>query len=411
MMNQKHMPLFPKPHFQPGRPSHDKRHATWTELFYDLAYVVAISVIAHRLSLTINRQGLLHFIMFYTPVWLLWMDNTFYSDRFDTDDIWHRLCFFIQMTGITGLAVFAHAGFPQGFYGFIASYLVVRVIIIFNYLRAASSKSDAKKLARIISTTHLTALVPWIAAFFFGAPASYYLAGTALLIDILGPPVLSSGAWARVRVDISHLPERFGLFTIIVLGESIASVAGGLGQNPFTFRALITGFFGMLLAFSLWWTYFENIENVMISQIRHLYLNKSRDLRSYFQSVNLVYGNFVLTMGLTLIGVGLYSLISTGPGTVPSQVMWLICTAAAASFFIIGNMELGDAEAEISTHHTVALVLRYGAAALILGAAVSGLFTTSFAILGFLAFVGSVQIFWGVFTRKVHSLGDSNISS
>ena len=65
---------------------------------------------------------------------------------------------------------------------------------------------------------------------------------------------------AKVPLDVSHLPERFGLFTILVLGESIAAVVAGLGGLGWELAPTLTAVLGVVVATGMWWMYFDNLE-------------------------------------------------------------------------------------------------------------------------------------------------------
>ena len=123
-----------------------ERHATWTELFYDLAFVVAIAVIAHDFSNNLTKIGLCKFFFLFIPIWHLWLSATIYVDRFNTDDLGFRAATLIQMIGITGLAVFAHEGLDKTFSGFVISYMIVRFVIMFNYYRGGKHNKGVRKI-------------------------------------------------------------------------------------------------------------------------------------------------------------------------------------------------------------------------------------------------------------------------
>lgn len=85
-------------------------HATWLELFFDLIFVVAIAQLAHNLNQDISLSGFLGFVVLFVPVWWAWVGATFYANRFDTDDLCHRLLTAIQIIAVAALAVNIHDG-------------------------------------------------------------------------------------------------------------------------------------------------------------------------------------------------------------------------------------------------------------------------------------------------------------
>jgi len=82
----------------------DERHATWLELFFDLVFVVAVAQLASSLSHDLTLHGFLVFCGLFVPVWWAWVGYTFYADRFDTDDVVHRLLMLGGMFAVGALA-------------------------------------------------------------------------------------------------------------------------------------------------------------------------------------------------------------------------------------------------------------------------------------------------------------------
>ena len=91
----------------------EHRHATWLELFYDLVFVVAVSQVAHNLYADVTISGFFSFIFLFIPIWWAWIGTTLYANRFDSDDIGHRLLMGVQMLAIAALAVNVHHGLGE----------------------------------------------------------------------------------------------------------------------------------------------------------------------------------------------------------------------------------------------------------------------------------------------------------
>jgi low temperature requirement protein LtrA len=60
-----------------------------------------------------------------------------------------------------------------------------------------------------------------------------------------------------VPLHASHIPERFALFTIIVLGESVVAVALGVAGSDWRLSSAAGAALGFLVVACLWWTYFD----------------------------------------------------------------------------------------------------------------------------------------------------------
>jgi low temperature requirement protein LtrA len=117
------------------------RHATWLELFYDLVFVVVIFQLAHNLEEDFSLYGFLGFLALFVPVWWSWTGAVFYANRFDTDDLEHRILVLLQMIGAAFLAVYVSDALGNGSVGFALSYAVIRIILVLEYVRTGISKS------------------------------------------------------------------------------------------------------------------------------------------------------------------------------------------------------------------------------------------------------------------------------
>ena len=87
-----------------------QRKATWLELFYDLVFVVVVAQLAHTLVGRVDWGDVGSYAPMFVPAWWLWIAGTFYAERFEHDDVSHRIMVFISMVPVAALAVFTHAG-------------------------------------------------------------------------------------------------------------------------------------------------------------------------------------------------------------------------------------------------------------------------------------------------------------
>ena len=148
-----------------------ERHATWLELFFDLVFVVIISQLSHFLLDELSLLRFLEFLFLFIPVWWAWIGVTFYSTRFYSDDIGHRLLLLLQMGGAGAMAVNISGAFNNNFSGFALSYAFMRFILIVEYIRVykvstiKTSISPKPLLKRYISGFSIAALIWFISAF------------------------------------------------------------------------------------------------------------------------------------------------------------------------------------------------------------------------------------------------------
>jgi low temperature requirement protein LtrA len=233
-----------------------RRKVTWLELFFDLIFVAAVSQVAEPLREHYSVVGLLRFAPLFALIWWAWTGHTVFSTRFDTDDVIQRGLTFVQMFAVAVMAANARDALDsRSSAGFAAAYAAVRFVLVAQYFRARHVP-EARSLSTRYLVGHGAAAILWLVSAFVPAPGRFWLWATAFAID-LGTPWLAVPHSVRVPPDAAHLPERFGLFTLILLGESIVAVMQGMeSQEDWSPAAAASAFLGMGISFLIWWWYF-----------------------------------------------------------------------------------------------------------------------------------------------------------
>ncbi|MEM7724878.1 MAG: low temperature requirement protein A [Cyanobacteria bacterium P01_A01_bin.45] len=358
----------------------ENRRATWLELFYDLVFVVAVSQVAHYLHSHLSLQGFLGFIFLFAPIWWAWIGNTFYSNRFDSDDFGHRLFTGLQMLAIASLAVNVHHGLSDSSAGFALSYAATRILLVIEYLRVAKHIPVAKGLANHYSIGFAIAAIFWLISAFAPIPIRFALWVLGLAIDFVTP--LSAKRHQSILLPhTEHLPERFGLFTIIVLGEAIIAVVNGVSEKNWDVSSAISAILGFIIAFSLWWIYFENVSGSVLKKA-----GEEGKLAIYQVWL---FAHLPLVLGLTATGVGVEKIIlSPGSEFLPAPERWLICGAVAMCLI------------SLSILHATGLIFRCKvrakyriiAAAVLLTIAIAGTTFTPTIVIGLVTIISITQV-------------------
>ncbi len=212
------------------------------------------------------------FLVFWhssVPVWWSWTGAAFYATRFDTDDLGHRILILLQMVGVAALAVNVSDGFGNNSAGFALSYAAVRIILVVEYIRAGKNQSfsSATPLIRRYSRGFLSAAIVWVISAFIPPPFRFVLWGIGLAIDF-AMPITAGRLQSQFAPHVSHLPERMGLFTIIVLGESVLAVVTGVSNMEFDIYSMSILGLGLSIPFSLWWLYFDSVDGAPIRAVQ-----------------------------------------------------------------------------------------------------------------------------------------------
>jgi low temperature requirement protein LtrA len=232
-----------------------ERHASWLELFFDVVFVVAIAQLAHELAVDHSLRGFLVFGALFLPVFIAWQGFTFYADRFDTDDAVFRVTIFAAMLAIAALAVQVPDVAHGDSTGFVIAYTVLRSLMIGLYLRSYRHVPAARPLIVRYASGYSVGIAMWLVSLAFPAPARYVIWGVALAWEY-SLPVRFRRFHEAIPVSVTHVPERFALFTIIVLGETIVAVALGTAGSEWELAAALAGAFGFAVCAALWWIYF-----------------------------------------------------------------------------------------------------------------------------------------------------------
>jgi low temperature requirement protein LtrA len=235
----------------------DERHASWLEVFFDLVFVVAVAQLAQELVDDHDLGGFAIFAGLFLPVFIAWQGFTFYADRFDTDDVLFRAVVLGAMLAIATLAVeIPDVARGQQDAGFVLAYVALRSLLIALYLRAWRHVPSAGPLIARYTAGYAVGIVLWLSSLLVDGPAVYVLWGTGLAIEY-AMPVVAQRLHAGLPVDPAHVPERFGLFTIIVLGESVVAVALGTADEAWRVASATTAVLGFVAVACLWWVYFD----------------------------------------------------------------------------------------------------------------------------------------------------------
>lgn len=287
--------LFVPPHLSIGD-ADSTRKVSWLELFFDLVYVAAVIELGYILSSNVTLQGFLNFILLYIPIWWSWTGSTVYNNRFQSNDVIHRLLVFAQIFFIAVMAVNLHNGLDENFPAFAISYGIVRGLLAVMYFRAGQFISEARDLTRIASTGFGIGAALWIVAAFLPEPLRYMTSIVAFAIDLYtGLSPQSRAAQRHLPPSANHMPERYSLFTIIVLGEMFLKVIRDLSGEAAPIQAWLIAALMMAISAAIWWLYFDNIAESRVKWAKSAYA--------------WVYGHLPLHIGITAFGVAVPKII------------------------------------------------------------------------------------------------------
>nr|WP_247641886.1 MULTISPECIES: low temperature requirement protein A [Microbacterium] len=257
-------PRFRLQPMRPRDPGQSHRAASPLELFFDLVFVVAVSIASAQLHHALSHGDFLHgitsYAMLFFAIWWAWMNFTWFATSFDTDDWPYRIATFVQMAGVLVLAAGIPGAFNEGDFTLpVIGYVVMRVAVVAQWLRASRTAGPLRSVALRYAGGIAAVQVLWI-LFLLVPSGPVQLAAFIVfaLIEIAVPVVAERRH--QTPWHPHHITERYGLFTLIVLGESLLASANAIIDAVDEVEAL-----GPLLAISalafvvtaaLWWIYF-----------------------------------------------------------------------------------------------------------------------------------------------------------
>ncbi|WP_328885779.1 low temperature requirement protein A [Streptomyces sp. NBC_00316] len=241
----------------------DHRTATALELFFDLCFVAAVSQAAsafeHGFAEGHLGHSLLGYALVFFAIWWAWMNFTWFASAYDTDDIPYRLLTLVQISGALVLAAGTTQALTHGNFEIMTwGYVVMRLTMVTQWLRAAHTDRERRASCLRYAQGIFVLQLGWLARLALpdeGGVASFCI----LALGELAVPVWAERA-AGTTWHPHHIAERYGLFTLIVLGESITAatlaVRTALDSDAELGSVLVIALGGLLTVFALWWLYF-----------------------------------------------------------------------------------------------------------------------------------------------------------
>ena len=307
----------------------EERHANWLELLFDLIFVAAISKLALNLNANYSFTAFIMLLPLFFAIWWGWLGHTIYLSRFGTDDVLHRFYTMAQMVVVASLAINVRNALTTTGTGFALSYALLRFMLVAEYINAGKNITEARPLTNHYSLGFGLAAVLWIISAFIPAPWRFILWGVAIFVDILTP--LTAGKLnLRFPLHSTHLPERFGLFTIILIGEEIITVVYVSSQLSLNLSTGIIGIMGLLIAFSIWWGYFEEA--------------KGAEARAQAEGKEVgryqlwLYSHFPLLLGIIGVVAGIKHVLSYPWSPLTSSEAWLLCVSLTITLISLSGI-------------------------------------------------------------------------
>jgi low temperature requirement protein LtrA len=239
------------------------RVSTPLELLFDLTFVVAVGQAARELAGQVEEThvgpAVGGYLMVFFAIWWAWMNFSWFASAYDTDDVPYRLLTLLQMAGVLVLAAGVSNAFEhKDFTGITVGYVIMRVAMIVQWLRAAAGDHAHRVVAYRYATAIGAIQLLWVLRLFLPDSLGVVSFLVLAVLEVLAP------LWAERGIGTNwhphHIAERYGLFTLIVLGEGVmaamVAIQTSVDEGGWTADVVMV-FVGVLgLLFALWWIYY-----------------------------------------------------------------------------------------------------------------------------------------------------------
>lgn len=350
-----HIPILHTAH-------HEERKVSWLELFYDLIFVAGIIQLGDALSDQVTLQHavlgpLAQFAGLFTALWLAWTGFTFFANRFDVDDFLQRILVFLQMFSLGAMAISAPEVIAGEHEAFAIANVFAMGLIAIMYLRTYRTVEEAKPYSRYWGLVFAGGAVVFFISIFLEPPVTYFVWAIALTGILTTPFSRTSRALGdEFPIDMEHLSERYGLLTIIVLGESFVKVLtylAGLEGGAET-AYLVKAALALLVTCCVWWIYFDDVAGAEIKE-------KPGSWIIWF------IGHLPLAISITAVGVAVKKTLTFDLSATPDLAYgWFLVGSLSLVFFSVAIIDSVTERKNQQINDRWRVSLRFGTALLIL---------------------------------------------
>lgn len=288
---------------RPRSTTESHRVASALELLFDLCFVVAVARagvgLEHHYVQGHAGAGAIAYLAVFFAIWWAWMNFTWFASAYDTDDVTYRVTTLVQIAGSLILAAGVGKAMTDGDFVIVTwGYVVMRLAMVAQWLRAAASDPIHRRTALAYAVGVTVVQLGWVLRLVLPdqilGPAF-----VVLVIAELSVPVLAE-RFGRTTYHPGHIADRYGAFTVIVLGEAVtaAALAVQTGVDEGTAGGPLVGLaaMGLLILFAMWWLYFDRPEEDRLTRLSN--------------SLLWGYGHYLLFAATAAVGAGLSTVVA-----------------------------------------------------------------------------------------------------
>ncbi|WP_057233039.1 MULTISPECIES: low temperature requirement protein A [unclassified Kitasatospora] len=335
----------------------DDRRAGWFELFFDLVFVVTVSVLAHGLHGDPGPKDFWTFLVLFFPAWWAWANLMVTVNVFGSGSGRVRTVLLAAMPALGLMAAASPEGLGDRAWAYALGAAWIRLLFFVLWFGRAREPGSPLPLWRPMLYCLVPALV-WAVSAAVPNPWRFVLWGAAMALEIVLLVVqsgMTEGFYDRLTVE--HLVERIGLFVVIVLGESVFTTVAALAEH-FTGPSAAAALFGFLVAAELALIFFTWGTGSAARGLTRA--QRGHAVRAIRDTV--MYLPFVLVSGITVIAAALGTAVAEPDHHLPPGARWALCGGVLAFYTANAAISLryGDGLGTVLRWYLPCLVLTPG---------------------------------------------------
>jgi len=312
-----------------------ERRTSPVELLWDLVFVFAITQVTTLLWRQPTWAGFGRAMLVLALVWWAWSAYVWAANAQSADSLALRACLLVSAISIfiSGLSV-PHA-FGSEATLFAVTYAIVRFLHLALYADASRKGNASWSAIAGFALTVTIGMALLIAGSFASGTLMIVLWVLAAAIDYAGPAWLTRERLRGLQhVAVAHFAERYSLFVIICLGESIVAIGvGALGpavDRSLDAELVVAVALGLLITVAMWWTYFEGFAETAAKRLRE------HDDPVLAAADGYSYLHLVIVAGIITFAVGVKVLTRDSvTAALPDPARLALCGGVA--LYLVGN--------------------------------------------------------------------------
>ena len=283
-----------------------EQRATFFELFFDLVYVFAVTQLSHHLVEDLTWSGAAEAAFMLVAVYWAWNYTTWMTNWFDPDTVPVRLVLVFVMLASLLMAVAIPDGFGDQALLFACAYAGLQIGRN-SFVVAVTPRGRFNQNFRQILAWSVLSAPLWVAGGIVdGEGLRWVLWLGALGLDLAAPlvtywlPGVGTTPMSQWQIEGTHFGERFQLFVIIVLGETVVLTGATASEHGLSLDVVGALLLALLSSTALWWLYFDQVAGTVLERIRATTAEQrgriGRDIYTYL--------HLPIVAGIVLVAVG-----------------------------------------------------------------------------------------------------------